>query len=293
MAIAGGLLAGLGLVLAVRAWRVAPPALAAALAGLSGAPAPSQATGAGSSRWWLPAGWASRLATRPGWKVGCSDEDLAILGWTREQLMARKLTLAAAGFLAPGALSVLLAVFGLGGIAAFPAVAGVAIAAIAWRTPSAQAKELADKARAAFRTNLEFFLTLVAGERRARGSVEQALDEAVRVSGTGAFVAMRRVIRRADLAGEKPWAALRRLGEELAVPELKNLSDIAATAADGAAVYQSLLAAARTLRHTELAQARTEANLISERMARPLSLLVFGLMLFVMVPFVLRMLGST
>jgi Flp pilus assembly protein TadB len=168
---------------------------------------------------------------------------------------------------------VLLAVFGLGGIAAFPAVAGVAIAAIAWRTPSAQAKELADKARAAFRTNLEFFLTLVAGERRARGSVEQALDEAVRVSGTGAFVAMRRVIRRADLAGEKPWAALRRLGEELAVPELKNLSDIAATAADGAAVYQSLLAAARTLRHTELAQARTEANLISERMARPLSLL--------------------
>ncbi len=291
LAIGGGLLVGLGLVLAVRAWRPAPPALAAALAQLSGGAAPLPSVAA-STRWWLPAGWASRLAARPGWKVGCSDEDLAILGWTREQLTARKLTLAAAGLLAPSALSVVLAVLGLGGIAAFPAVAGVAIAVIGWRTPSAEAKELADRARVAFRTNLEFFLTLVAGERRARGSVEQALDEAVRVSGTAAFGAMRRVIRRADLAGEKPWAALRRLGEELAVPELKNLADIAATAADGAAVYQTLLAAARTLRHTELAQARTEANLISERMARPLSLLVFGLMLFVMVPFVLRMLDS-
>ncbi len=152
---------------------------------------------------------------------------------------------------------------------------------------------LAGKARAGFRCNLEFFLSLVAGERRSRGSVEQALVESAQVSGTAAFVAMRRVIRRAELAGEKPWTALRRLGEELAVPDLRNLADIAATAADGAAVYQTLLAAARTLRHTELAAARTEANLISERMARPVSLLVFGLTLFVMVPFLLRMFGAS
>jgi hypothetical protein len=103
---------------------------------------------------------------------------------------------------------------------------------------------------------------------------------------------MRRVIRRAELAGEKPWTALRRLGEELAVPDLRNVSDIAATAADGAAVYQTLLAAARTLRHTALSEARTEANLTSERMARPLSLLVFGLVLFVIVPFMLRAFGA-
>ena len=50
---------------------------------------------------------------------------------------------------------------------------------------------------------------------------------------------------------------------------------------------------ARTLRHAELSDQRTEANQVSERMARPLALLVFGLTLFVLVPFMLRMFGVT
>jgi tight adherence protein C len=54
-----------------------------------------------------------------------------------------------------------------------------------------------------------------------------------------------------------------------------------------------VLATARTLRHAELADQRTEANQVSERMSRPLSLLVFGLTLFVLVPFVLRMFGAS
>ena len=48
---------------------------------------------------------------------------------------------------------------------------------------------------------------------------------------------------------------------------------------------------ARTLRHAELSDARTEANQVSERMSRPLALLVTGLTLFVLVPFMLRMFG--
>ena len=73
--------------------------------------------------------------------------------------------------------------------------------------------------------------------------------------------------------------------------ELRNLADIAEVAVDGAAVYNTLLATARTLRHAELSDQRTEANQISERMSRPLSLLVFGLTFFVLVPFMLRMFG--
>ncbi len=105
------------------------------------------------------------------------------------------------------------------------------------------------------------------------------------------FAQMRRAIRRAALTGEKPWSDLRALGEELEVSELRNLADIAEVAADGAAVYNTLLATARTLRHAELSDARTDANKVSERMSRPLGLLVFGLTMFVLVPFVLRMLG--
>jgi hypothetical protein len=123
--------------------------------------------------------------------------------------------------------------------------------------------------------------------------VEQALEEAAEISESMPFVRMRQAIRRATLAGRKPWADLRVLGDELHVTDLRNLADIAESAADGAAVYNTLLATARSLRHAELSDQRTEANQVSERMSRPLALLVFGLTLFVLVPFMLRMFGLT
>ena len=123
--------------------------------------------------------------------------------------------------------------------------------------------------------------------------MEQALEEAAEISGSLPFVRMRRAIRRAALSGRKPWSDLRDLGEELAVPELRNLADIAAVAADGASVYNTLLASARTLRHAELSDARSQANEVSERMSRPLALLVTGLTFFVLVPFLIRMFAGT
>lgn len=294
LAILAGLLVGLGVVLAVRAVRPPAPSLAGALAQLSAEPTtspvhtPTGAAGAAGGRWgWLPPAVAAGLDGH----LGVSDADLQIIGWTRPQLAARKLTLTAAGFLAPTVLGLLLVLAGLGGFVVFPVAVGVAVAAVGWFLPSAQARELAAVARVEFRTNLEFFLTLVAGERRARGSVEQALEEAAAVSGSMPFVRMRRAIRGATLAGRKPWADLRALGVELELVELRNLADIAEVAADGAAVYNTLLATARTLRHAELSDQRTQANQVSERMARPLALLVFGLTLFVLVPFMLRMFG--
>lgn len=293
LAILGGLLVGLGLVLAVRAFRPPAPSLPGALAQLSAEPTTTPvyaAAGSAGGRWeWLPPSVAAVLDGH----LGVSDADLAIIGWTRPQLAARKLTLALAGLLAPTVLGLLLLLLGLGGFMVFPLAVGIAIAAVGWFLPSAQARELAAAARVEFRTNLEFFLTLVAGERRARGSVEQALEEAAAVSGSVPFVRMRRAIRRATLAGRKPWADLRALGIELELVELRNLADIADVAADGAAVYNTLLATARTLRHAELSDQRTEANQVSERMARPLALLVFGLTLFVLVPFMLRMFGAS
>jgi len=291
LAILAGLLVGLGVMLAVRAVRPPAPSLAGALAQLSAEPTTSpvhpSAGAAGGRREWLQPAVAAGLDGH----LGVSDADLQIIGWTRPQLAARKLTLAAAGFLAPTVLGLLLVLVGLGGFVVFPLAVGVAVAAVGWFLPSAQARELAVKARVEFRTNLEFFLTLVAGERRARGSVEQALEEAAAVSGSMPFVRMRRAIRGATLAGRKPWADLRALGEQLELVELRNLADIAEVAADGAAVYNTLLATARTLRHAELSDQRTEANQVSERMSRPLALLVFGLALFVLVPFMLRMFG--
>ena len=292
MATLAGMVVGLGLVLAVRAVRPAPPSLAAALEQLSAGPMagtlPPPGTppsSAGDRRTWLPP-----AAVRPvEGRLGVSDADLAILGRTRSELAARKVALALAGLLTPAVLGLLCVLLDVPVPFVVPTAVGLALAGVGWLLPSAEAREAAGKARAEFRSNLESFLTLVAGERRARGSVEQALEEAAEISGSAPFVRMRRAIRRAALSGRKPWSDLRDLGDELAVPELRNLADIAAVAADGASVYNTLLASACTLRHAELSDARSRANEVSERMSRPLALLVTGLTLFVLVPFLIRM----
>jgi len=292
MATLAGMVVGLGLVLAVRAVRPAPPSLAAALEQLSAGPTagalPPPGTppsSAGDRRTWLPPAVVRPVEGR----LGVSDTDLAILGQTRRELAARKVALALAGLLTPAALGLMCVLLDVPVPFVVPTAVGLALAGVGWLLPSAEAREAAGKARAEFRSNLESFLTLVAGERRARGSVEQALEEASEISGSAPFVRMRRAIRRAALSGRKPWSDLRNLGDELAVPELRNLADIAAVAADGASVYNTLLASARTLRHAELSDARSRANEVSERMSRPLALLVSGLTLFVLVPFLIRM----
>lgn len=294
LAVAAGMLVGVGVVLGVRALLPAPPSLSAALAWLSAEPTavPLAAAPVASTRdrWaWLPAPVAQLLDRH----LGVSDADLKVVGSTRAQLVARKLTLALTGLLGPSLLGLFCLSLRLPVPVVFPAAMSLGLAGVGWFLPSQETRERAAAARLAFRSNLESFLTLVAGERRARGSVEQALEEASEVSGSLPFTLMRRAIRRAALSGRKPWSDLRDLGEELEVPELRNLADIAAVAADGASVYNTLLATARTLRHAELSDSRAEANQVSERMSRPLSLLVAGLTLFVLVPFVLRMLGTS
>ncbi|MFP5369330.1 MAG: type II secretion system F family protein [Actinomycetes bacterium] len=292
MATLAGMVVGLGLVLAVRAVRPAPPSLAAALEQLSAGPTagtlPRPGTppsSAGDRRTWLPPAVVRSVEG----SLGVSEADLAILGQTRTELAARKVALALAGLLTPAVLGLLCVLLDVPVPFVVPTTVGLALAGVGWLLPSAEVREAAGKARAEFSSNLESFLTLVAGERRARGSVEQALEEAAEISGSAPFVRMRRAIRRAALSGRKPWSDLRDLGDELAVPELRNLADIAAVAADGASVYNTLLASARTLRHAELSDARSRANEVSERMSRPLALLVTGLTLFVLVPFLIRM----
>jgi len=292
-----GMLVALGLVLAVRALRPAPPSLAAALDQLTASPAARSAPTSAALPLTSTAGWWEVLpssVTRASEEhLGVPEADLNIIGRTRTQLAGRKLTLALAGLLAPALFGLALVLLDVPVPIVFPGAVGLALAAVGWLLPSAEAREAATRARAEFRSNLESFLTLVAGERRARGSVEQALEEAAEVSGSTPFLRMHRAIRRAALSGRKPWTDLRDLGDELDIAELRSLADIAAVAADGASVYNTLLASARTLRHTELSDARSEANEISERMARPLALLVTGLTMFVLVPFLLRMFAVT
>jgi tight adherence protein C len=286
----GGTISSLGIVLAVAALRPAPPQLQAALALLTAAPSPARSvTASPTGRWsWLP-GW---VAARLDRQLGVAAADLRLIGWTRPQLAARKLAAAGVGLLLPPLLTAALALIGVVLPIAIPAVAGVGIAALLWTVPSTEARDRAVRARAEFRAALVCFLDLVALERLARGSVPEALEAAAAVADSAPFTRIRAALARAAHAGQPPWSALRDLGEDLDVPELRNLADIAAVAADGAAVYQTLLAESRSLRHAQAAAAHAEANVTSEKLVYPLALLGIGFMLLVFIPAVIRLFGA-
>jgi hypothetical protein len=288
---AGGMVIAAGLVVLVWALRPAPPSLTGALAQLNIATATtgSPITVPAKDFWsWLPPS-VFRLLDK---HLGASDADLRILGWTREQLAARKITLALAGLIAPSALTVMFTALHIRVPFVIPAAVGLALAIWLWTLPTAEVKETAAKTRAEFRDALDFFLDLVALERLARGSVPEALEAASEISGCTPFLHIHAALETSALAGQPPWTALRELGEQLDIEQLRNLGDIVAIAADGAAVYKTLLAEGSTLRHATLADARAEANAASERMSIPVAFLTIGLTLFVFIPFILRMFGA-
>ena len=99
-------------------------------------------------------------------------------------------------------------------------------------------------------------------------------------------------VLRAELAGQPPWTALRELGTRLGVEQLRNMAEIVATAADGAAVFDTLLAEARSLHHAELSTQQAQANAASERLIQPLGLLAFGFVVMILIPPLLRLFNA-
>ena len=292
-AAAGGMITAAGLVLGVAAVRPGAPKLSLVLAQLNHA-APPEAVSGGLSgscgerpRWWstlLPAP-AVGLAQR---YLGATSQDLNILGISRPQLAGRKAALALGGLLAPPVLAAVLLVAGLDISAALPAALSVALAVLGWVVPSRQVGERAARAREEFLAALTAFLGLVGLERQARGSPTEALEEASRISGAWPFVMIHTELMRAELAGQPPWDGLRDLGDRIGVDQLTNLADIVAAAADGAAVFQTLLAEARNLRNAELSEQQEKAGVAGEQLTLPAIVLAFGFIMLVLYPALTR-----
>jgi len=285
LGLAGMIIAG-GAALGIAALKPAPPQLAAALALLDASSASTVTVSSTRDRWgWLPPSAAQFLDSH----LGVSDADLRMVGWTRPQLAARKVAVAVTGLLIPALLVAAAQLMGVSIPFVIPGAACLLLAAFMWTVPSREAGEKAARARAEFRSALASLLDLVALERRARGSVPEALEAASEVASSAPFELINERLTLAARAGISPWTALHDLGEELDVSELRNLADIASVAAEGAAVYQTLLAESRTLRHADLAAQHAAANVASEKLVYPLALLGIGFMLLVFVPAVLRL----
>jgi len=282
-----------GLVLAVAAVRPGAPKLSLVLAQLNheapveaalfGTEGPTSA----SVPWWralLPVR-VMALAQR---YLGAASQDLNILGISGAELAGRKAALALGGLLVPPVLFAVLLVAGVDLPALLLAGLSVGLGALGWVIPSRQVGERAALAREEFLAALTAFLALVGLERQARGSPTEALEEASRISGAWPFVMIHTELLRAELAGQPPWDGLRDLGRRVGVEQLTNLADIVAAAADGAAVFETLLAEARNLRNAELSDQQERAGVAGEQLTLPAIVLATGFMMLVLYPALTR-----
>lgn len=287
----GGMLLLSAAAVTLRALRPSPPRLSAVMAQLNAQPPRRVAPQAvapyrGSS--WVPAA-AIAFAER---HLGAREQDLAILGRSRADLAVTKIGWAVGGALFPALVSTILALGGMQLPVVLPLLASVGVAAFCWVNPSRQLAEDADRARAEFRSALAAYLSLVGLERMARGSVEEALEEASRGSGSRPFRLIHAEVLNAELNRQPPWAALKDLGHRIDVDELVTLADTVSVAADGAAIFDTLMAEARSMRKAENNAQLERAGKANEQLVAPnMALFVcFGALL--VFPAAVRIIGQ-
>jgi hypothetical protein len=92
--------------------------------------------------------------------------------------------------------------------------------------------------------SLLVFIDLVTLERLANASSTQALLHAASLSDVTLFQQIRLALERARLEQQSPYAQLRRLSEQLDLPELRDLADIMQLDENGAALSRSARSAA-------------------------------------------------
>jgi tight adherence protein C len=287
--LAGGFV-GLGLLVMIAALRPAKPSIAGTLAHLDASRAPSPISGAfareGLSGWRgsLGTSLTQSLAAR-GVVLTTTRSDLAVLGRSMEGFLATTVVLAVCGLLFGPVVVALLYVIGLRAGFALPIALGLICGLLAAALPTLELRSQAIKRRRDFRHAVGAFLDLVAMNLSGGRGVPEALTMASQIGGGWPFARLRDTLAFARLQGLTPWAALGRLGDELDIEELRDLSAaLTLVADDGAKIRASLSARSATLRRRELAEAEGKAGERSQSMLVAQLLICFGFLLFLTYP---------
>ncbi|MEU7936466.1 type II secretion system protein [Microbispora bryophytorum] len=272
----------------------------------------------------------ARFYAARGWEARSIKADLALLGKSFEGFLATKLLLGVSGLLAFPLLVGWLALMGWGVSVQVPLWSALVVCVIFFLLPDAQIRRDAAVRRRDFRHAVGAFLDLVsmnlAGGRGVpealmmavavgssvttpgalNGTVNSAVNSAVNgaangaASGAGpapganwAMERIREALANARIVGITPWQALGRLGDEINVDELRDLSAaLGLVADDGAKVRASLTARAATLRRRELAEVEGKAGERSQSMLVAQLLLCAGFVIFLSFPAAMKMLGA-
>jgi len=227
----------------------------------------------------------ARLMRSLGLRLDSLEPDLRLVGRTMEQHLGQKLVLAFFGLALPTILSVGWSVTGSTVPLTFPALGGVVLGVFFFFAPDLSVRSDAEARRREFRHSLGSFLDLVVISLAGGAGVESALRDAAAVGRGWAYAQLRNALDVTALTGETPWAALARLGEELGVTELIELSaSVSLAGTEGARVRDSLAVKSSSLRDHALAAAEAEAEATTEKMALPLVLLFLGFLILIGYP---------
>jgi tight adherence protein C len=181
---------------------------------------------------------------------------------------------------------------GLGGVAftyltgrlsPIPAIAAVAGAVIGFFIPDLLLRRTTDNTRTGAAEALLVYIDLVTLERLTNASATQALHNAAALSDVPLFVQIRTALERARLEQQSPYAELRRLSDELKLPELADIADVMQLDETGAALSGTLRARVQELRDAHLTREQIKASAAAEGMTIYMTLpaLIFGLIFLV------------
>lgn len=287
--LSAGALIGFGLFLLARALFPAKPALAVVLARVSGVgSADPVATLAPSARW--AARWSARVGPPVAeglerFNVGLGDleSDLAVIGRSVEDHMARRAAGAAAGV---AATAVLAGLAGLAGVSPSLLMTGwlaVGGALVGFVVPDALARRQAVARRQAFRQSLAFFLDLVIVVLAGGAGVGSALTQAAAAGDGWAYVQIRNALAAGRRKRQPPWSMLATLGAELGIAELEELAaHVSLAEREGASVRQSLTAKGASIRDHQLVDAEAKASSATVAMTAPLVLIGMAFCAFIL-----------
>jgi Flp pilus assembly protein TadB len=214
-----------------------------------------------------------------GWEQRTVRADLAIVGRSHEAFLATKFLLPAAALLFIPVVVAYLAVLGF--------------AALFFFLPDVQLRQEAEQRRRDFRHVVGAFLDLVAMNLSGGRGVPEALMTASQIGNGWAMRRIREALANARITGLTPWQALGRLGDEINIAELRDLSAaLSLVADDGAKVRQSLSARAASMRTRELSDVEGKAGERSQSMLIAQLLLCAGFLLFLSFPALMRVIAA-
>jgi hypothetical protein len=286
-----------GLVLVLAGLWPARPTLAATLAELDAARWSPVGTGTdragrpgvvGNVGAWLAGAWVRR-----GWTPPSLRADLTVTGTDLASFLLRKTTYGLAGIALPPVAVLLLGAAGIPVPVLIPLWVSVCGGVVGFLLPDVAVRQQAAAARRDFRTAVGAFLDLVAMRMASGAGLAEALLEAAAVGDDVSFAHLRGALADARTDGLPPAAALGRLGEDLALPDLVDMATrLRLVDTTGARAQASLRAQAASLRDRELTDAQGRANERSQSMLVAQVVLGLGFVVFLGYPAVAKVLAT-